>query len=100
MKAEALHQSIAAARRAVAEGAALDLTGFASAIETLCAAAAALPAEAHAAAARDLEHLSVALDDLAADLRDQHSRRAAGAEQAARSRAAQAYGPPPAGETG
>jgi hypothetical protein len=100
MTAETLHASIASARRAVADGAELDLTGFAAAIESLCTEAAALPAAARAAAARDLRLVSTALDDLAADLRDQHSRRAAGAEQAARSRAAQAYGPPSVGDAG
>jgi hypothetical protein len=87
--------AIAAAERAVAEGALLDLAGFEAEIARLCAAAAELPPGERAAAGQALRRLDADLDRLAATLRQQRGRGIAADERAARGRAGLAYGRAP-----
>ena len=78
---------IAAARRAVAAGSALDLTGFDGEVALLCEATERLPQVERAMALRELQRLAAARDELAGELRDQMAGR--------RGSAAQAYGRAP-----
>ena len=67
MTARALAQNcetmIAAARRSLAEGAVLDLKGLDAEVERVCASLLLLPKAERAAAADQLQRLTLALDD-------------------------------------
>ncbi|HWI26968.1 MAG TPA: hypothetical protein VN668_08345 [Stellaceae bacterium] len=77
--------TIAAARRSIAEGALVELSGLDAAVAEICEAAPALPAAERNAFAQGLAELAAALDELAGDLVRQR-------EAALRHRANDAYG--------
>ncbi len=88
---QALHDvsaAIAAARLAIAEGAAVDLTGLDLAVADACAAAPLLSPEEQPAIAAVVKSTAAALDALADDLRRQQA-------SAQGPRAADAYGSGP-----
>jgi hypothetical protein len=93
---QALRATIALARRSIADGAFIDLGGFASDIAALCAAVARLPESARPEVEGELKALLTDLDGLATALTAQNASEQPGEVDAARRRAAQAYGPPPA----
>ena len=80
-----IHETIAEARRAVAEGALLELVGLDAAVTRICEAAYALPATERPGIAEQLDALAGALDVLAGDIARQR-------DAAQRCRAAGAYG--------
>jgi hypothetical protein len=80
---------IASARRAVASGSALDLTGFDAEVALLCEATERLPPEERPLALRELQRLADALAQLAGELRERQAGK--------RGSAAQAYGRTPGG---
>ncbi len=85
-----LRATIAAARRAVADGGFIDLAGFDREVASLCDAVARLPAAERPTVATELTALLRELDGLSVALTAQ-----AGLEsEAARRRAAHAYTPP------
>lgn len=92
--AEALRQTIVAAREALAANAALDLAGFDSEVAKLCHAAGLLPPDERAAAADELHALLEEIDRLAGDLKVQQVAALRGADATPR-HAAAAYGNPP-----
>jgi len=79
-----IHETIAEARRAVANGALIELVGLDAAVGRICEAARALPAAERPAIADQLEALARALDVLALDIARQR-------DAAQRMRAAGAY---------
>jgi hypothetical protein len=93
--AEALRQTIVAAREALAANAALDLAGFDGEVAKLCGAAGLLPPNERAAAARELHALLEEIDRLAGDLKVQQMAVLRGAAEATPRHAAAAYGNPP-----
>lgn len=78
--------AVAAQRRALAEGAEIDVEGLDAAVSRLCEDVPALPAAERAGFSQALAELAVALDELAADLTRQR-------DAAQRRRAQDAYGP-------
>lgn len=84
-----LAEAVAAARRAVAEGAAIELSGLDAAVAQVCDAAHAVPDAERAAFARDLVVLADALEQLAADIARRSEAQTAAAR---RRRAANARG--------
>jgi hypothetical protein len=76
--------TVATARRTVAEGALVELSGLDAAVAEICEAAPGLPVEERGAFARGLATLAAELDQLAADLVRQR-------EAALRQRANDAY---------
>jgi hypothetical protein len=76
--------AVAAARRALADGAVIDISGLDAAVSEVCTAAQALPADERRALADGLASLADALDQLAADIVRQ-------AEAARRRQAQEAY---------
>jgi hypothetical protein len=80
-----INETIAEARRAVAEGALLELVGLDAAVTRICEAAYALPAAERPGIAEQLDALAGALDVLAGDIGRQR-------DAAQRCRAADAYG--------
>ena len=91
---QALRASVATARRAIADGTFVDLSGFNQEVAGLCAAIVQLPAATRPAFEAELIALLAELDALSQALIAQHSGQVAGETDAARLRAAQAYGPP------
>lgn len=77
--------TIAEARRAVAEGVFVEVSGLDTAVAAVCETARGLPAEERGACARRLSELAAALDQLATDIAQQ-------SEAAQRQRAKDAYG--------
>jgi hypothetical protein len=77
--------AIAEARRAVAEGVFVEVSGLDAAVAAVCEAAPGLPVEERGAFAKRLSELAEALDELAADIVRQ-------SEAAQRQRAKDAYG--------
>jgi hypothetical protein len=80
-----LAAAVAAARRAVAEGAMIEIDGLDRAVAAVCERAEDAPAAERSALARDLVALADALEGLAADILRQ-------SDQAERRRAGAAYG--------
>ncbi|MGO8920493.1 MAG: hypothetical protein ACLQJR_31750 [Stellaceae bacterium] len=78
--------AVAEQRRALADGALIDVAGLDAAVSELCEAAPSLPAAERPGFARALAALAAALDELAADLSRQN-------EATHRQRANDAYGP-------
>lgn len=76
--------AVAAARRAVAEGALIEISGLDRAVAEMCGAAGSVPAAARGAFAQDLAALATALDELAGEIARQ-------CDAARRQRAAGAY---------
>jgi hypothetical protein len=79
-----IHETIAEARRAVADGALIELVGLDAAVSRICETARALPAAERPAIADQLDALAGALDVLALDIARQR-------DAAQRMRAAGAY---------
>jgi hypothetical protein len=79
-------EAVAEARRALAQGALVDIAGLDAAVSEICDAAQALPAEERRSFAGDLARLAEALDQLAADIIRQ-------GEPSRLQRANEAYGP-------
>jgi hypothetical protein len=77
--------AVAAARRAVADGAVIEIEGLDRAVAQICDAAQTAPVDERASLAEDLVALADALDRLAADIVRQ-------SEAAERRRAGAAYG--------
>ncbi len=90
----ALRAGMAAARRSIAGGAIVDLSGFDRDVATLCAAIVRLPAAARRPLEAELIALLADLDELSQVLTAQNAELTAGETDAARLRAAQAYGSP------
>lgn len=86
-----LRTTIGAAQRAIADGAFVDLAGFDREVATLCAAVERLAEPARSAICDDLTGLLADLEELTAALTAQNLQSADG--DAARQRAARAYGP-------
>jgi uncharacterized membrane-anchored protein len=76
--------AVAEARRAVAEGAHIEVSGLDAAVEQICAGAQDVPAAERSAFMRELGELADALDQLAAEITRQ-------SEAAQRRRATDAY---------
>jgi hypothetical protein len=91
-----LRRTIEASRRSIAEGAVIDLAGFDREVAALCAATSRLLPADRLAMEAELNALRRELDGLAAALAAQQASAQSGEADAARRRAAQAYGPPPA----
>ena len=79
-----IHETIAEARRAVGDGALIELVGLDAAVGRICELARALPAAERPAIADQLDALARALDVLALDIQRQR-------DAAQRMRAAGAY---------
>jgi hypothetical protein len=84
--------TIEAAQRSIVEGASVDLAGLDTEVERICASLILLPSEERAAAAHALQQLSVALDRLAATVKEQKAGLRDSDERATPGQAAQAYG--------
>jgi hypothetical protein len=93
--AEALRQTIVAAREALAANAALDLAGFDGEVAKLCDVAGLLPPGERAAAAQELHALLEEIDRLASDLKVQQVAMLRSAAEATPRHAAAAYSNPP-----